>query len=37
MEQTIRAASDGIVEAIKVISGQVVSPGDELVQITHAS
>lgn len=33
MEQTIRATSDGIVEAIKVTPGQVVSPGDVLVQV----
>jgi biotin carboxyl carrier protein len=33
MEQTIRAASDGVVESIKVIVGQVVSPGDVLVRI----
>ncbi|MEK7831194.1 MAG: biotin carboxylase N-terminal domain-containing protein, partial [Acidobacteriota bacterium] len=28
MEQTIRAAADGVVESIKVQTGQVVSPGD---------
>ena len=33
MEQTIRAAADGVVEAIKVTTGQIVSPGDVLVQI----
>lgn len=33
MEQTIRAAADGVVEAVKVTTGQVVSPGDVLVQI----
>jgi len=33
MEQTIRAASDGRVESIKVTTGQIVSPGDVLVQI----
>jgi propionyl-CoA carboxylase alpha chain len=33
MEQTIRAAADGVIEAIKVTPGQVVSPGDVLVQI----
>lgn len=33
MEQTIRAAADGFVEAIKVQTGQVVSPGDVLVQV----
>ncbi|MDQ3011601.1 MAG: acetyl-CoA carboxylase biotin carboxylase subunit, partial [Acidobacteriota bacterium] len=32
MEQTIRAAADGVVEAIKVTTGQIVSPGDVLVQ-----
>ncbi|MEP7340095.1 MAG: acetyl-CoA carboxylase biotin carboxylase subunit [Acidobacteriota bacterium] len=34
MEQTIRAASDGIVESVKVETGQIVSPGDVLVQIS---
>ena len=33
MEQTIRAASDGVVESVKVKTGQIVSPGDVLVQI----
>ncbi len=33
MEQTIRAAADGFVETIKVQTGQVVSPGDVLVQV----
>jgi biotin carboxyl carrier protein len=33
MEQTIRAATDGVVESIKVKTGQIVSPGDVLVQI----
>ncbi|MBS1786731.1 MAG: acetyl-CoA carboxylase biotin carboxylase subunit [Acidobacteria bacterium] len=36
MEQTIRAAADGLVESIKVQAGQVVSPGDVLVQIRPA-
>ncbi len=36
MEQTIRAAADGIVESIKVQPGQVVSPGDVLVQVKPA-
>lgn len=34
MEQTVRAASDGVIETINVATGQVVSPGDILVQIT---
>jgi acetyl-CoA carboxylase biotin carboxylase subunit len=33
MEQTIRATSDGAVEAIHVTPGQIVSPGDLLIQI----
>ena len=33
MEQTIRAAIDGIVEGVLVKIGQVVSPGDVLVEI----
>lgn len=37
MEQTIRAGADGIVTAIKVSVGQVVSPGDVLVQIGAVS
>ncbi len=36
MEQTIRATSDGIVESIKVQTGQIVSPGDVLVQVRPA-
>ncbi len=36
MEQTIRAAADGVVESIKVLTGQVVSPGDVLVQVRPA-
>lgn len=36
MEQTVRAATDGRVEAIKVNVGEVVSPGDVLVQIAPA-
>jgi len=34
MEQTVRAAESGIVEAIKVRVGDVVSPGDVLMRIT---
>jgi propionyl-CoA carboxylase alpha chain len=33
MEQTIRASTDGVVEAILVKTGEVVSPGDVLVHI----
>jgi biotin carboxyl carrier protein len=33
MEQTIRAVTGGVVEVIKVRTGQVVSPGDVLVQV----
>jgi biotin carboxyl carrier protein len=33
MEQTIRATSGGVVESVKVKTGQIVSPGDVLVQI----
>jgi biotin carboxyl carrier protein len=33
MEQTIRAAMAGVVEAVLVKRGQVVSPGDVLVEI----
>ncbi len=33
MEQTIRAGADGVVESIRVKAGQVVSPGDVLIQI----
>jgi len=36
MEQTIRAAADGVVESVKVQIGQVVSPGDVLVQVRPA-
>ena len=33
MEQTLRASSDGIVEAVLVKQGDVVAPGDTLVKI----
>jgi 3-methylcrotonyl-CoA carboxylase alpha subunit len=33
MEQTIRAVSDGVIEAVKVREGQVVSPGDDLIKV----
>jgi 3-methylcrotonyl-CoA carboxylase alpha subunit len=33
MEQTVRAISGGVVETIKVTAGQIVSPGDLLIQI----
>ncbi|MFN0121159.1 MAG: biotin carboxylase N-terminal domain-containing protein [Blastocatellia bacterium] len=33
MEQTIRAGTDGVVESIRVRTGQIVSPGDVLVRI----
>jgi len=34
MEQTLRAATDGVVEAVMVKQGDVVAPGDRLVEIT---
>jgi acetyl-CoA carboxylase biotin carboxylase subunit len=34
MEQTLRAASDGVVEAVRVKEGDVVAPGDSLIEIT---
>jgi acetyl/propionyl-CoA carboxylase alpha subunit len=37
MEQTLRAMADGIVEAILVKQGEVVAPGDRLVEIAPAS
>ena len=33
MEQTLRAATDGVVEAVLVKQGDVVAPGDRLVEI----
>jgi acetyl-CoA carboxylase biotin carboxylase subunit len=36
MEQTMRAAVDGVVEAILVSAGQVIGPGEALVNITPA-
>lgn len=33
MEQTLRAATDGVVEAVRVKQGDVVAPGDTLVKI----
>jgi len=33
MEQTLRASADGVVEAIHVKQGDVVAPGDRLVEI----
>jgi len=33
MEQTLRAATDGVVEAVRVKQGDVVAPGDRLVEI----
>ena len=36
MEQTIRAQTDGVVEAILVTAGQVVAPGETLVRIRAA-
>ncbi len=33
MEQTLRAATDGVVEAVPVKQGDVVAPGDRLVEI----
>jgi acetyl-CoA carboxylase biotin carboxylase subunit len=37
MEQTLRASSEGLVEAVLVKQGDVVAPGDTLVKITAAS
>jgi acetyl-CoA carboxylase biotin carboxylase subunit len=36
MEQTLRAATDGVVEAVLVKQGDVVAPGDTLVKIAAA-
>ena len=36
MEQTLRAATDGVVEAVMVKQGDVVAPGDRLVEIAAA-
>ena len=33
MEQTLRASADGVVEAVLVKQGDVVAPGDTLVEI----
>jgi biotin carboxyl carrier protein len=33
MEQTIRAATGGVVEAVRVKVGEVVAPGDALVEV----
>jgi biotin carboxyl carrier protein len=33
MEQTLRASTDGVVEAVLVKPGDVVAPGDTLVEI----
>ncbi|HXF41408.1 MAG TPA: acetyl-CoA carboxylase biotin carboxyl carrier protein subunit, partial [Blastocatellia bacterium] len=33
MEQTLRASGDGVVEAIHVKQGDVVAPGDRLIEI----
>ncbi|HWY47984.1 MAG TPA: acetyl-CoA carboxylase biotin carboxyl carrier protein subunit [Bryobacteraceae bacterium] len=34
MEQTIRTSLDGVLKSILVVTGQVVAPGQMLVQIT---
>jgi biotin carboxyl carrier protein len=34
MEQTLRASTDGVVEAVLVKQGDVVAPGDTLIEIT---
>jgi biotin carboxyl carrier protein len=34
MEQTIRTSMDGVVKSILVVAGQVVTPGQMLVQIS---
>ena len=33
MEQTLRASTDGVVEAVLVKQGDIVAPGDTLVKI----
>jgi len=33
MEQTLRASADGVVETIHVKQGDVVAPGDRLVEL----
>ena len=33
MEQTLRASTDGVVEAVLVKPGDVVAPGDSLIKI----
>ena len=33
MEQTLRASTDGVVETVLVKQGDVVAPGDRLVEI----
>jgi len=37
MEQTLRATADGVVEAVLVKQGDVVAPGDRLVEIAQKS
>jgi pyruvate carboxylase subunit B len=37
MEQTLRATADGVVESILVRQGDVVAPGDRLVEIAAVS
>jgi 3-methylcrotonyl-CoA carboxylase alpha subunit len=37
MEQTLRSATDGIVEAVLVKQGDVVAPGDRLVEIASVT
>jgi acetyl/propionyl-CoA carboxylase alpha subunit len=37
MEQTLRATSDGVVETVLVKQGDVVAPGDRLVEIAQKS
>jgi biotin carboxyl carrier protein len=37
MEQTLRASTDGIVETVLVKQGDVVAPGDTLVEISASA
>jgi biotin carboxyl carrier protein len=36
MEQTLRASADGVIESILVKAGDLVAPGDVLVNIAPA-
>jgi biotin carboxyl carrier protein len=37
MEQTLRASADGVVQAVLVKQGDVVAPGDTLVEISASA